>query len=38
MSDPVKLTTRNKTALRDRALVALLQGGCSGRARLPIPL
>lgn len=26
MSDSVKLTTRNKTALRDRALVALLQG------------
>ena len=26
MSDIVKLTTRNKTALRDRALVALLQG------------
>ena len=26
MSDTVKLTTRNKTAVRDRALVALLQG------------
>jgi tRNA threonylcarbamoyl adenosine modification protein (Sua5/YciO/YrdC/YwlC family) len=26
MTDTVKLTTRNKTALRDRALVALLQG------------
>ena len=26
MTDIVKLTTRNKTALRDRALVALLQG------------
>ena len=26
MSNLVKLTTRNKTAVRDRALVALLQG------------